>query len=402
MSKRIILLITAVIIGSFTSFSNEIIKKDSSKSKTISFKIKLKSTDKIKIAVSPLKYNKHFAYSFTLDDGYRSAYLTAFPLLNGGKISSSSINEWKIDQGGDGTISEGLFYSDGMGNKIPFKLGLAINGASIGDLPKNRGHLSWSEVKEMYNAGWDILNHSFHHFTKPGTNFLTEVTENTASVKQNLDFTMSHFVVPGGEGDPNYRYEYEKNALANGHLSVASYTGVGPILKVDSKIDLDKMITARTFVLSSKDTTTFKTMDRFLKTVDSIAKLPNPIWYNEFTHGTGNGNLWNLSMRFPEFKYYMTTLQNKYGLKGNDSIWMAPWQEVYEYIWLRDRIKINFKQKNKEVIVTIQLPDIPEIFRNRDISLNVETSSRFEIESNKELSIKDDGKSNHKLIFIQL
>ncbi|WDF64471.1 polysaccharide deacetylase family protein [Flavobacterium sp. KACC 22763] len=402
MSKRILLIIAIVIFGSFTSFSKGIIQKDSSKAKTISFKIKLKSAEKFKIAVSPLKYNKHLAYSFTLDDGYRSAYLTAFPLLNGGKISNSSINEWKIDQGGDGTTSEGLFYSDGMGNKISFKLALAINGGSIRDLPENRGHLSWKEVKEMYNAGWDILNHSFHHATKHGTNYLTEVTENTASIKQNLDFTMSHFVVPGGEGDEKYYLEYEKEALNNGHFSVASYYGVGPVFKVASKVDLDRMISARTFVQSSKDITSFKTMDRYLKTIDSIVKQKDPVWFNEFTHGTGNTNLWNLSIRFPEFKYYMTTLANKYGLKGNDSIWMAPWQEVYEYIWLRDRIKLDFQQKNKEVTVTIQLPEIPENFRNHDISLNVETSSKFEIESNKDLKIKDDGKTTHKQIFIQL
>ncbi|MDQ6527544.1 polysaccharide deacetylase family protein [Flavobacterium sp. LHD-85] len=402
MPKRILLIIAILIFGSFTSFSNGIIQKDSSKAKTISFKIKLKSADKIKIAASSLKYNKHLAYSFTLDDGYRSAYLTAFPLLNGGKISNSSINEWKIDQGGDGTTSEGLFYSDGMGNKIPFKLALAINGGSIRDLPENRGHLSWKEVKEMYNAGWDILNHGFHHATKHGTNYLTEVTENTTSIKQNLDFAMSHFVVPGGEGDEKYYLEYEKEALNNGHFSVASYYGVGPVFKVDSKVDLDKMISARTFVQSSKDTISFKTMDRYLKTIDSIVQQKDPVWFNEFTHGTGNTNLWNLSMRFPDFKYYMTTLANKYGLKGNDSIWMAPWQEVYEYIWLRDRIKVDFQQKNKEVTVTIQLPEISENFRNHDISLNVETASKFEIESNKDLKIKDDGKTTHKQIFIQL
>ncbi|GAA3730159.1 MULTISPECIES: polysaccharide deacetylase family protein [Flavobacterium] len=402
MSKQILLIVTALFFSNFNCFSNGIIEKDSLKPKTISFKIKLKSADKVKITVSPLKYNKHLAYSFTLDDGYRSAYLTAFPLLNGGKISNSLINEWKIDQGGDGTTSEGLFYSDGMGNKIPFKLALAINGGSIRELPENRGHLSWAEVKEMYNAGWDILNHGFHHATKHGTNYFAEVTENKTSIKQNLDFTMSHFVVPGGEGDEKYYLEYEKEALNNGHFSVASYYGVGPVFKVDSKVDLDKMISARTFVQSSKDTITFKTMDHYLQMLDSIVKQPNTVWFNEFTHGTGNTNLWNLSMRFPEFKYYMTTLANKYGLKGNDSIWMAPWQEVYEYIWLRDRIKADFQQKNKEVTVTIQLPEIPETFRNREISLNVETASKFEVEPNKDLKIKDDGKTTHKQIFIQL
>ncbi|MEN2487833.1 polysaccharide deacetylase family protein [Flavobacterium sp. B11] len=402
MSKRILLIIAAVIFGSFNGFSNGIIQKDSSKSKTISFKIKLKSEEKVKIKVTPLKYNKHFAYSFTLDDGYRSAYLTAFPLLNGGKISNPDKNEWKIDQGGDGTTSSGLYYSDGFGNKIPFKLALAINGGAIRDLPENRGHLSWPEIKEMYNAGWDILNHGFHHATKHGTNYLAEVTENTTSIKQNLDFAMSHFVVPGGEGDEKYYLEYEKEALANGNLSVASYYGVGPVFKVDSKIDLDKMISARTFVQSSNDTITFKTMDRYLKTLDSIVKQPNPIWFNEFTHGTGNTNLWNLSMRFPDFKYYMTTLANKYGEKGNDSIWMASWQEVYEYIWLRDRIKIDYKQKGKDVEVKIVIPEIPEVFRYREISLLIDASSKFEIESGKDLIIKDDGKTNHKLIHLKL
>ncbi|RED22210.1 putative polysaccharide deacetylase [Flavobacterium cutihirudinis] len=401
MSKRIFLILI-LFFGYFTCFSNEIAQKDSSKSKTISFKIKLKTADNVKIVVSPLKYNKHFAYSFTLDDGYRSAYLTAFPLLNGGRISNSLITEWKIDQGGDGTMSKGLFYSDGMGNKIPFKLGLAINGGAIGDFSAYRGHLSWAEVKEMYDAGWDIFNHGFHHATKSGTNFLTEVTENTTSIRQNLDFTMSHFVVPGGEGDEKYYLEYEKDALNNGHFSVASYYGVGPVFNINSKMNLDKMITARTFVQSSKDTISFKTMDNYLKTLDSIAKQPNASWFSEFTHGTGNANLWNLSIRFSDFKYYMTALADKYGVKGNDSIWMAPWQEVYEYIWLRDRIKMDYIQKGKDVEVKIVIPEIPEIFRNRDISLNIETSSKFEIESSKDVIIKDDGKTNHKLIHLKL
>lgn len=370
--------------------------------KTITFKIKLKSAGKVKITPSVLKFNKHFAYSFTLDDGYRSAYLTAFPLLNGGKISASNKNGWKIDQGGDGTTSKGLFYTDGFGNKIPFKLALAINGASLNNLP-NRGHLSWDEVRELYNAGWDILNHSFHHATKHGTNYLTEVTDNTKSIKENLNFTMSHFVVPGGEGDEKYYLEYEKEALQNDHFSVASYYGKGPVYKVNDKVDLDKLISARTFVQSSKDTTSFKTMDNYLKTIDSIVKQKDAVWFNEFTHGTGNTNLWNLSTRFPDFKYYMKKLANKYGANGNDSVWMAPWQEVYEYIWLRDRIKVDFVQKDKEVTVTIQLPEIPKNFRHKSISLSVDADSKFETESNTtDFTIKSDGNKTHKLILLEL
>jgi hypothetical protein len=402
--KAYLVALICTISSAFSCFAKDLdFKVDSSKAKTISFKIKLKSTEKIEIKTAALKFNKHLAYSFTLDDGYRSAYLTAFPLLNGGKISGKNINEWKNDQGGDGSKSKGLFYSDGFGNKIPFKLGLAINGGTIGDFSAYRGHLSWAEVKEMYDAGWDILNHGFHHATKHGTNFLTEVTENTTSIKQNLNFTMSQFVVPGGESDPGYQLEYERDALANGSFAVASYVGAGPIIKVDEKVNLDKMIYGRTFVQSSKDTIGFKTMDRFLATFDSVAKLPGTIWYNEFTHGVGNGDLWYLSMRFPDFKYYMTNIANKYGSKGNDSIWMAPWQEVYEYIWLRDRVKIDYEQKGKEVIVKIVIPEIPQTFRYRAISLVINTPSKFETESNSpDFILYNDGKTNHKLISLQL
>lgn len=396
--------LTTLLIGNSVSFcfANGVYNKSNPpKSKIIIITLKLKSAIKVKITKADLKYNKHLAYSFTLDDGYRSAYLTAFPLLNGGHISPPMPDEWKNDQGGDGSHSEGLFFSDGCGNKIPFKLGLAINGGSIGDSPINRGHLSWSEVKEMYGAGWDILNHGYHHATKHETNFLKEVTENRTAIEQQLGFTMSQFVVPGGESDPGYELEYEKDALANGSFSVASYKGAGPIIAVDKSVNLEKMIYARTFVRSTNDTLDFKVMNAYLNTLDSLIKQPKAIWYNEFTHGVGNSNLWSLSMGFPEFKYYMTTIAQKYGATGTDAIWMAPWQEIYEYIWLRDRIKVNYQQKNKEVILKINLPEIPKTFRHHAISLAIDSPSEFTAVSNStEYSIIDNGQKNHNLITI--
>lgn len=117
--KRLLFTLVLLINSVLVCFGNDLNSKiDSSKAKTISFKIKLKSDHKVTIKPSPLKFNKHFAYSFTLDDGYRSAYLTAFPLLNGGKISKPNKNEWKIDQGGDGTTSKGLFIQTDSGIKF--------------------------------------------------------------------------------------------------------------------------------------------------------------------------------------------------------------------------------------------------------------------------------------------
>lgn len=115
-TKTLLFTILFLINGTLLCSANSS-NTDSLKPKLISFKIKFKSAEKAKLEPSALKFNKHLAYSFTVDDGYRSTYLTAFPLLNGGKISGSMMSEWKNDQGGDGTKSKGLFYSDGLGNK---------------------------------------------------------------------------------------------------------------------------------------------------------------------------------------------------------------------------------------------------------------------------------------------
>jgi len=90
--------------------------------------------------------------------------------------------------------------------------------------------------------------------------------------------------------------------------------------------------------------------------------LPN-LGITEFhTHGVGNSNLWNLSMRFADFKYYITTIANKYGAKGNEvqfgwhlagslRIFMAS-RPNYKFIATQ-----NGKYRNK-----CELPEIPRDF----------------------------------------
>ena len=383
-----------------SSFKENVVAKKSPP-QTVTIHLRLKDNIPFSVYLAPLKYNKQKAYSFTLDDGYRSAYLTAFSLLHGGTVSPAFPDEWKNDQGGDGTYSPGLFYSNGCGQNIPFRLGLAINAGSIGDKPENRGHVSWPEIQQMYDAGWDMLNHGYYHATKPSTDFLTEVTRNTFAVKEKSGITMSQFVVPGGEHEPGYEKEYEKYALANGSFSVASYSGSGPIIDVDKPVNLDGMIYARTF-LQSAEKPDAKIVNGWLKRLDSVMKQPQHLWYNEFTHSTGNSNLWSLSIVFPDFKQYMTTIANSYGVNGSDTLWMASWQEVYEYIWLRDHTTITYTQKGRDVIITLQLPQVPESFRYRELSLVVDTKSGFSVEKTSTAKINHDGTTKHSLLNIKI
>jgi peptidoglycan/xylan/chitin deacetylase (PgdA/CDA1 family) len=367
------------------------------------FIIKLKSASDAKVSVNaaPLKYNKHMAFSFTLDDGYRSAFTCAYPLLNGGTVSKSIPDEYHNDSGGDGQTSAGLFYTDGCGNQVPFKLAVALNAGIVYDKPDNRARLSWPEVQQLYNSGWDILNHGYHHLSKHGTDYNSEVLENIKLVKEKIGFTMTQFVVPGGEHDPGYEHLYENDAFASGAFAVASYVGVGPAIRVDRPVNLDRMIYARDLLNSNKDSVNLRAVDKQLLKMDSLMKQPYPVWYNAFTHNAGNGNLWSISLIYPEFKYLMTSLANRYGKNGSDELWMAPWQQVYEYVWLRDHIKVATRQSGRNVTIRLEIPEIPPTFRYADISLHIKTNSKFAVSPSGLIS-SDNGNGKHDLINIHL
>ena len=368
---------------------------------TVIIHLKLASTAKVSVTPASLKYNKHMAFSFTLDDGYRSAYTCAYPLLNGGTVSPSIPDEYHNDSGGDGKSSDGLFYTDGCGNKIPFRLAVALNAGIVYDYPENRARLSWSEVEQLYKSGWDILNHGYHHLSKHGSDYNDEVLKNIKAVEEKLGFTMTQFVVPGGEHDPGYEHEYEKDAFAAGTFSVASYVGTGPSIMVDKPVNLDAMIYARDILSSYKDSVDLRSVDRQLAKMDSLMQQAAPVWYNAFTHNVGNGNLWSISLIYPEFKYLMTSLYARYGEKGSDQLWMAPWQQVYEYVWLRDRITTQVLQHGHDVTITVKVPKIPSTFRYTDVSLKLITPSKFKV-INPPRNTTDNGNGRHDLINIAL
>jgi len=175
------------------------------------------------------------------------------------------------------------------------------------------------------------------------------------------------------------------------------------VIPVNEPVNVSNMVFQRDFMQSIGDSVNFTTANNRLKVLDSLMKEPKTIWFNEFTHGTGNSNLWSLSLRFPEFKYYMTAIANRYGVTGSDNIWMAPWQEVYEYIWLRDRIKLSTTKNGNQVAIKIQIPDLPIGFRHQAISLAVNSSSTFTVASHSSnIKVIASNKIHHQVINIEL
>ena len=308
------------------------------------------------IEKSPLKYNKDFAYSFTFDDGKEDAYTNVYPLFSGGVIQEKNMQ------------LPGLFFSDGCGNKIPFKGGLAINSVNSVNFDPHEGtpeSITWDQVRELYSKGWNVFNHSFNHSHGPGTNYAYQVTENTNYLKSKTGITTSHFVVPSGDTN------YVPAAFANGMKAVynqqSNFPGADGI-KVDGAIDLTNFKLYRRFISDENYNST--NIREKIDLIASQSSATNHLWFTDFTHNVSFESKGG-SVVFSTFQNYMNYIESTYGVKGADNIWMAPLQEVYEYLLVREGINYSTEISQDTLIVYLDFSSISEDLNNYSLSFNI-------------------------------
>ena len=334
----------------------------------IQFKIILSDQSSPTIQKAPLRYNKSFAYSLSLDDGLADAYDHAFQIMNGGYIAE--INQHY----------EGLFLTDGCGNDIPFTGSLAwfsVN-RDYSDIHINTpGYVSWTELVDMYNAGWDVLNHSYSHATAVGTDFYWEIDQNQQAVLNKTGIQMTQFVIPGG-GD----YQpYQAEAIAYGMNAIYAYKsnfeGYPKGLTVDASRDWRGISIYRGYKYDSYYDST-----NIMTTIDGIAAAAAPdkhVWYNDFTHRVHLQDYAG-SLRVETFAYYLSEIAARYGKNGTDAVWVASLQAVWEYLFVRDNTAVTMQQNGNEVLVSLQTGTIPDNLRTKALSLLVESAGSFTVE----------------------
>ncbi|HEY8401582.1 MAG TPA: polysaccharide deacetylase family protein, partial [Cytophagaceae bacterium] len=337
------------------------------------------------ISKAKLKYNKTFAYSFTLDDGRKDSYLVAFPFFNGGQIELTGITY------------PGLYYTDGCGNSIPFKAGLAmtsVNQSGNDSHVNSTINISWDQLKEMYDSGWDVFNHSYSHSVGAGTNYDFEISENAKYIKLKTGIDVMHFVVPGGDAS------YVESAFNWGAKAVYAQNGFPGVngFPVDSEIDLNKFGLQRYFLNDSRHNPENITVK--IDQVDANSNEENHLWYNEFTHkitGTSTGDL-----SFSTFEFYMNYIHDKFGRPGTDRIWMAPLQEVYEYLVVRDKTKFSYTINENSMEINVDFSDVPSDLRRYALSFIVDSDTDIaavEVREHTHLSFNETGEK--KLINVE-
>ena len=292
-----------------------------------------------------LRFNKDFAYSLSFDDGSPETYDNTFPIMSGGTLEN-------------GNLESGAFYTDGCGNEISFKGAISINGFHIQEQPSN-AYMSWEQVHEMYSADWDILNHGYHHCAYDSCDYDAEVIDNTTVVQAEIGFIMTHFVVPSGD-EMGYRIPAFNNGMLGFHDQEWTLPGNGG-LKVDVPIDLFQFELYRNSLEIE--------VPPYREDIDMIADKSingNHFWFSEYGHKVGNPGEPYIGITIDDFRNYMQYIENTYGRDGSDRIWVAPVQEVYEYIWVRDNIiPVASELNNNQLTVTFSLDNIPNTFEKK-------------------------------------
>jgi len=311
----------------------------------------------IEVSIAPLKYNKDFAYSFTFDDGKIDGYSYAFKLLNGGDITET------------GESFDGLFFTDGCGNEVPFRGSIAWNSvnSSFYDLHINTpDYITWLQLQEIISADWDVMNHSYSHAAYGETDYNYQITENQNAVLAKTGFEMTQFVVPSG--DLNYVNPAFELGMQTVYSNQSDYLGYDSGIDIDSPFNTYQPKIFRRYMYDDLYNPS-NIMDK-INQIANNSQNGNHLWWNDFTHRiipipTGGSLVWDT------FKSYMQQIAEQYGENGTDCIWFAPQAEILNYLEVRENTSLGFEKSGNTVNVYLNTTEIPENFLNYFLSLNI-------------------------------
>jgi hypothetical protein len=322
------------------------------------------------VTKAALRFDKDFAFSYTIDDATIDAVTTAYPVLRGGVVRAN------------GTSFPGLFYTDGCGNNMPFNAGIAWNTANLFGIDVHVGNvadqLTWGQLDTLYDAGWDVMNHSYAHRSRSAiplmssTDYINEVEQNDIAVrnKTRKKVDMPIFVVPANDDT------YHSYAINLGHKLIldqsASTIGYGG-LRVDTIKNLYALKVHRSY-LGEYYT---RQIPSFIDTVAVRSKNGVKMWYNEFSHRVDDFTTNSGSYNFNYFKTRIETIANQYGKAGADRMWMAPPQEVYEYLVNREVVTFTSQLVGSRLDLAFNTLNIPSWVRRKTLTLVVNSTADF-------------------------
>lgn len=305
----------------------------------------------VSVEVTPLRYNKDFALSFHADDGIDDVYDVGFQYFTG--VNSSH---------------PGLYYSDGAGNQVSFKISSALfsfsafNNEDMHQPGNFYNTVTWPELETMYQNGCGIYNHGFNDNSSTQPDFMYySIQRNESYIRRQLYETTPGgvqtrvFVNPDGAQaytpvafDLGYRYVFNQGVQfidPNDGIDVNSFTNWDQSLEMfrAQYEDIDMQSVADQLAANSADGANY--------------------WLPVFSHV--------LSGFQTAFQNDFSYIAQTYGSQGADNIWMATEEEILNYLITREAVEINHGIAGNNLLIFLD-GEVPSDLRFYTLSLAVE------------------------------
>ncbi|MEG1842425.1 MAG: hypothetical protein RR221_06895 [Alistipes sp.] len=297
------------------------------------------SAGDVSLSAAPLKYDKRFAFTYTADDSVVGAYARIFKRINKKWIDDVEFAHMNQEPTTGVTPENALCITDGCGNDRRFGFSCAIwptwgneyspNGfIKDSSTSKTNPYITWEELKLMVDYGISLCYHNVDE----------RIYDKNTPAK-----------IARGFVDDNLK-TYEKTGRYMKILGLPD----GNSAYVDAA-DLSSMVVFMRSSLHASSKVNLHTCGllKGLKTYggtnssDITAKLAelatqhvadNPYWTGITSH--------RVSLEMMEM---MATIHGLYGKGGDDSIWVASWDEIYEYVTMREGMTVK-KTVNKQTV----------------------------------------------------
>lgn len=258
-----------------------------------------------------LRDDKRWAYSLTFDDGLISVYDIGKPMLD----------------------------------RLGYRAAVAVIGRWLEEDGLPHGYMRPAQLAELLQAGWSLFNHSYSHMEFEAIRDPALAAEDARMCSTALERTMSGYhpiVFTAPFNHPYWLQEVIPYYYDLLQLQVIQEGG-GPKVQVDSMtwdpptFRLGRGDIHRPRGDSDKDPITGYYKCAALAWMDRVHldSEPDPdkhYWLNLHSHVVVPNDIAGTSLDYLHFTY---------GPGGSDEVWVAPADEVYQYLAVRDHVSVQ-------------------------------------------------------------
>jgi len=329
---------------------NVIAKADEGEKISMTFKVKIPedvNPDDITIEMPHLKYDKHFAFCFRVDDSYVNGWSKLYQTINGRWVDNIEFFHFGMSKTKGYQQAFPLCSTDGCGNDRRFTFGEAIwptwwneyspSGFIEDEITSDSNpYISWKELGIMTDMGNAVYWHNVDERTyskESSDEIVTGLQKDYEKTLSKIGFPLKILAQP--DGNSNYLTAGQDSPLV---CAVSATIDDSPY-KLNSG---DSFYKKNIFGGGTN-----QTVEEKMKELASESASDNPILLGMLVHRCDE-----------EYLDMFRTIHSLYGKGGKDNIWVTTYDELFEYVERRRSVNFSSTVEDGYKIFTATFPKV--------------------------------------------